>query len=224
MAKQSEADLARVVVSYFQGKPDAQVYQEVLGPNGRVADIVVVSGKYRHIVETKTSFNFDVLEQAYQWRKYAHWVSVAVPRGKHARRPFQEKLCAHLGIGVLYVSTNEFLYEASPPSLLRRVLPMPLRDEQKTGSYAQAGSAGGGHWTPFRGTTDNLRAAVARSPGQPLGQYLKEIDHHYTSLSSARSSLTKWIAAGSVQGLKIQDGKVYPACLNPTCCSQQREK
>src|SRR6185295_4535729 len=75
--KPTEADLARYIVGYFQNL-QWEVYQEVqLSTQGSRADIVVTQGKLVGICECKQSLGLPVLEQAYEWKPYAHFVWVA---------------------------------------------------------------------------------------------------------------------------------------------------
>ena len=81
----TEAELAAHVVRFMEDEL-YECYFEVEGPGGR-ADIIGASGPVRHVVEAKLNFNFAVVEQALAWRRYAHFVSVAVrkPRDYSAK-------------------------------------------------------------------------------------------------------------------------------------------
>ena len=208
MAKMSEQDVARVLVEHLK-KTHEKVHQEVMSyHSGPVADVVAVAGRTRWVIETKTSLNFDVFEQAVFWLRYAHRVSVCVPASRR-NRDIAEKVCAKFGIGVLTVSQWGGVQEVLAPEFRRKVMSMDyLRDEQATGEYADAGSAAGGHWTPFRATCNALVKAVQQAPGLTVKDYLPRITHHYATAASARASLMKWIAAGKVDGLRLQDGKL----------------
>lgn len=210
MSKLSEQDIARTVVDFLK-KSNHKVYQEVRSyERGPVADIVAVTGPVHWVIETKTSLNFDVFEQAVFWLRRAHRVSICVPRSRR-NRDFASEVCSRFGIGVLTVSPWGVREDLAPEFRRRVGLPIELREAQASGEYAAAGSAAGGHWTPFRETCINLSRAVALDPGKPLSEYLKHIQHHYANTSSARSSLMKWIDMKKVDGVRLKDGVLVVA-------------
>lgn len=211
--KWSEEDLAKSLVGHLQSA-GLTIYQEVTGPQGRRADIVAVDGKVRHVIETKTSFNFDVLQQAEHWLRFSHRVSICIPRSREWNKvQFSHRMARMLGIGIITINGRPgalHITEEEKPVFRRKVAHMDLLDEQKSGAYAGAGSARGGHYTPFRATTERLVAAVRQQPGAPTRDYLVRIQHHYASIESARGSLNHWIARGKIPGIFIQDGKLFP--------------
>jgi len=183
------------------------VYCEVLY-RGSVADIVAVKNGKILIVECKLSFGLTVMEQADHWRRLgcAHLVSVAVPSASS----FGLLICNWLGLGVMTVSGdgNE-VYERNPPRFIRQANPerllKALKPEQKV---AEAGSAGGGYWTPFKETVRNLERFVKANPGCTLKEAMDGIKHHYRTSSSARINMLHWIEAGKVPGVVVKrDGK-----------------
>jgi hypothetical protein len=219
----SEQDLARHVVTWLQDY-GWEVYQEVQPSwGGPIADIVAVQGPLLWVVECKTSFGIAVMEQAYHWEHYAHLTSVATPPAKANRRWasrwFRERvLFGATGIGHLvvhpsmsYLKGGESpVEEAFKPRLRRRIsrqLRESLVSQQKT--EVEAGSANGGHWTPFRQTCRHLRDFVATHPGCSIKDAVGAIDHHYNTPASARSSLRVWIEKGRVTGVRSErDGRL----------------
>lgn len=218
----SEADLAAAVVAYLEAL-QWTIYQEVEGFSG-IADIVGVQDDKIIVVETKKSLTFDVIAQAMRWKPYAHQVSVAVPKtkGVSGGRQLAFRVCAEHEIGVLEVTKwsggETHINEERPAPTRKKIIPtglkMKLREEHKT--YAKAGSANGGHWTPFKSTCEALRREVESGrPGRTLIEVVKELDHHYASPSSARNHLGHWIEKGKVAGVRLEkkDGKtlIFPA-------------
>lgn len=205
-AFKAESDLAKVVVEYLR-EQGWEVYQEVKLKGSGVADIVAVQGQIVWVIESKMSLGFAVLEQAWKWQRYAHYVSVAVPvgYGKVKGRQLANQMMRSLGIGHLEVSPG-WVRVYAPPSLNRRAAAKALRDSlnEKHKTYAQAGNADGRHWSPFKQTCDDIRVAVATSPGITMKDLLERITTHYRSLATARSSIVFWARHGKIKGVEVR--------------------
>ncbi len=190
----SESDVAKAVIEDLKAWK-WEVYQEV-NYYGRVADIVAVRGHIQWAIETKTSFGLKVMEQAFRWKGICHYASIAVPKVKNT---FGQFLCRQHGIGVITLLTEAgkpwgcggSAMEIIKPGLSRRIVGLELNEKQKY--LCEAGSAKGGHWTPFKETCDNLVKAVKRSEGMEFSHLIERIDHHYASYHSARSCLKGFI-------------------------------
>lgn len=222
----SEADMAAVVVQHL-ATGGWDVYQEVsTGYGGAVADIVAVRGHVVAVVECKKSLNLDVIAQAWRWRRrsLAHVVWVAVPAPKRGRSgqtaEFAEHLLTQFGIGLMHVTEYAGVRERGSAAFHRKLtfdgkgMRHYLVEQQKT--YAKAGSARGGHWTPFKQTCDDLRRAIEARPGITMKEAVDEIDHHYSRDSVARACLTSLIKANIIDGVDLRyDGKVPRLYLKP---------
>lgn len=223
----TEAALAAGVVLYLQEMGWA-VYQEVTGVGtGRRADIVATQGPLVWVVEAKLRFNLEVVAQAWDWRPWAHYLSVAVPfqyRETSGTR-LLKTIAEERGVGVMYVRPGHALPQwtslpreerdwiARPtadaergPRLFRRApraaeLRAVLCDEQKT--IGTAGSNRGGYWTPWKRTVQAVRGYVQNHPGCTTRELVDAIAHHYTSDSSARSTLPRWGGAGMIDGVRV---------------------
>lgn len=210
MSKQkfTESDLIKNLIPCLQDW-GWDIYQEVEGPGGRV-DIVAARGRIQWAIEAKLSFGLPVIEQAHNWRTRCHYSSVAIPSGAGTGN-FARGICQHHGIGILRVQMWDVgcVTEAAKPRLNRRPLPLKLYEEQKT--FCDAGSNRGGHWTPFKRTCRNLVDAVTKEPGMEFKSLIKVLDHHYSSLSSARSCLLKFITTGVIPELRTEaiGGKLW---------------
>jgi hypothetical protein len=210
-----ETDLARVVVRHLRALR-WEIYPEVQ-PKGFkcCADIVAVQGPVVWVVETKLSFGLSVIEQAHDWRKYAHFVSVAVPWSERTR--MAEIICRRLGIGVLRVAPGENIDERCLPAFNRKALAARLTDglTEKHKTYAAPGNAEGRRYTPFRRTCEAVASAVAERPGLLLAELLDRVKTHYLNRASARTCLPRWIRDGIVPGVRLErDGRalrLYPA-------------
>lgn len=211
----SESELAKPVVTYLR-EDGWDVWQEVqLTTYSSVADIVAHRSPVYWIIECKLRFGLEVVDQARGWRKYAHYVSVAVPYVRdRAGSGTLDFVCSHFGIGLLeVVKRGEYdtgyqvsKHRAKTPALMRRPPLLPtlrdgLRDEQKY--WAAAGNSFGRRFTPFAGTCYGLAQVVASNPGIEFSEALTKIKHHYASDQSARSSLLKWVEAGRVKDVRL---------------------
>lgn len=193
----SEIELARKVVEYLH-REQWEVYQEVKGSYGR-CDIYAVRGPVSWAIECKTTCSLKVIEQAVYWQGYANYTSIAVPSSKSSHI-----ICRRLGIGVLTVQGGDFyaVQEYQPSEYRRHIMRPHLCEEQK--NYAEAGNADSRFYSPFRGTCDRLRDFVASNPGALFADALRGIQHHYNSDSGARASLSQWIQAGKVPGVRME--------------------
>lgn len=217
----SEQDVAAIVVAWLEHM-GADVYQEVT-VRGGVADIVARIGAETWIVEVKTSLSLALLTQAYERRRLCHRVYVAAPYTRNIRDVGE--LAKAIGIGLLVIYTGDFGWESSrydygqpkveqlvdscrwnrrPVELTSRLVP-----EHKT--HAKAGALGaGGRWTPWRNTCEQLARVVRNAPGISLKDAIADIRHHYASNAGARASLRRWIDEGKVEGVRRENGRLYP--------------
>lgn len=207
-AKPTEQDLAKVLISDLS-EWGWEIYQEVQGPGGR-CDIVAVRGKMQWAIECKLTFGFSVIEQAYNWKRYnrGHYVSIAVPyRSLPGTSQLAYDLLKRAGIGLLGVrcfgSKEEGeTSESLSPRLNRHAKGFTLYEEQKT--FCEAGGNQGGHWTPFKSTVRALVNAVRKKPGIEFNDLIKTLDHHYSSLSTAKSCLRKYIGRSVIPELRCE--------------------
>jgi hypothetical protein len=217
---ESEEAMAAHVVDWLT-KDDWDVYQEVqIHRYGPRADIVAVRSGIIWIIESKLSFGFGVLGQAFNWRLRAHFISVAVPFSKS--QDYGYSVARSEGIGVIWLKKNVdwvAIHEEVRPALNRKRLMIretltALNPQQKTA--AKAGSRGG-YYTPFRETCRKVLDTVTATPGITMKELLGKIETHYSSVSTARSTLAKRIEENLVPGVKvIREGRLirlYPVGL-----------
>lgn len=188
------------------------VYQEV-SAYGSVADIVAVQNKLVWVVECKTSLSLSLIAQAVEWRKRAHFITVAIPKSKtnfSKTRRFALETLKSYGIGVLMVKIGDIDCHTIKPNIFRKArtnhLISCLSEKQKV--FAPAGSCGGGYWTPYKETCKRIVRAVKRNPGIILKDLIDGIDHHYANDKSAKASIRYWIQTGKIKGVRCEkDGK-----------------
>ena len=219
MEKLSEIELAKPVVLYLK-EHGWDVYQEVL-IYGKIADIVATFGKLTWIIECKTSLSLKLLEQAYNWRGKANFISIAIPplNSHPGGDCFVKDILVKNKIGLLSVSKyQEDVFEYIHPQLNRKVINIQkfIKPEHKT--WAEAGSQHG-YYTPFQRTKQNIEYEIKKhSNGILFKDFIKLTEHHYTSEATARSCLQKWIESGIIKGAKIvnQGNKlfIYPIIID----------
>jgi len=226
MKFESEADLAATVQRLVSGT-GWDAYAEVqVGQGEQRADIVLQSGRRIMIVETKLSLSVDVISQAYRWLDKAHYVVIAVPAPKNhssERIAFIVDCLRQQGIGLWWITPGELInrgedrvldtsrltvlvkerlhrWADSNAQKLRQI----LVDEMRT---ATAGAKiGGVASTPFKRTCLTLYKYVEKHPGITFLSGMENIQHHYSSLASARSSIELIVKTA---GLEIRDGLLY---------------
>lgn len=213
MRSASESEYAAVVVRWLEAH-GADVYAEVEVPGG-IADIVSVRGPELTIVETKTSWSLSLVAQALDRRRHAHRVYIAAPSSKSNHDVRQ--LCAELGVGMLKVSLGspgstwdlprvDEVVESRRWNRRPVALRGKLRPEHKTA--APAGHAGGGRWTPFRDTCQQIVEIVRAEPGISIKELVDRTRGHYATAASARSAIANWVQVGRIPGVRADhDGR-----------------
>jgi hypothetical protein len=209
----SEKDLAKRVIDWLV-EQHWDVYQEVqFARSSGIADIVAVRAGLLWIIECKTSLTFTVLDQAWRWN--AHLRSIAVPaqaRDSGSRSMAYRIAEKYLKVGIIEVGkyTNEV---CSPPIMreyhryAKRMI-SELCEEHKT--RLAAGSNGGGYYTPYRRTMDEVRRFIVYNPGCTLKQIMTSIKHHYASDASARSCIRTALSEWERNWCEVKmDGKEY---------------
>lgn len=206
-----ETELAAKVVDWLR-EQHWEVYQEVQPRHsGRTADIVAVNGHLLWVIEAKNSLSLALLDQAFRWKGYANYVSIATPRPKrHTKGEDAARLFVrHFGIGRLSIRrrSGDNVDQVVAPQLCRNRLDTLmdcLTEQHKT--YAQAGNAEGRRWTPFRNTCMELQRVVQGQPGIHLKAAMDKINHHYNSDSTARASISRYLQMNTniVKGVRCE--------------------
>ena len=201
-----ETELAQDIITYFD---KFDLYFEIWD-----VDIIAKSGNIITGVETKTTLNFKVIEQAFRNKSYCHYSYIAVPFAKN--RSFQYQICKDYGIGILEATYSEFngklcdIRERVKPKLNRMAVTknLPLTDESKKSIPGASGKAGT-TITAFKITVQNMEYYIARHPGCTFKELFNNIDHHYSSFSSARGSIYEWMRRGIIDTIYSSNGKLY---------------
>ena len=200
MTRASEQSLARALVAHLTSQ-GWTCHEEVEAGPGR-CDVVAVreveGARVVWAIECKTSFGLAVIAQAARWFGAANVASVCVFRGAAECNGLGERLCAHEGIGVLYVSADmerRVIEHVAPTHrvITRTTLTRRL-DAAQVGQDLAGGN--GGHHTRFRATCQRLTAYVEAHPGVPLLAAVKAIEHHYSSDGAAADALKRRLLPG----------------------------
>lgn len=226
----AESDLAPAATQYLRDL-GCDVYHEVVF-FGKRADLVGLRRSREgativHVVELKTSLGFAVFDQAIDWHGLAHFVAVGAPQGKMygAGRTCRD-LADRWGIGVLRLSQSKYepynqecaprLHRCVRPEYVERWVAACVPQIAADQATVTAGSKGGGYWTPFRATLNEIERYLQDSqhPERRDGVLLKVlvdgIRHHYANSQSARGALAKWLDRGQLPGVEtfVRAGKL----------------
>lgn len=183
---------------------DTYAEVEVRGLSGR-PDIVGRRGPLVLIGECKTSASLSVIGQVLANEGLANYRYVFTPWARD-NGTFR-LLCRRFGVGFVMAGAEQ-CREVEAPRFLRRAdtsWTTRLCDEHKT--IAEAGSARGGYWTPFRATCKAVLAYVLRHQGASTREVVDAVSHHYASSSTARSALLIWAKAGKIPCVRVDYGE-----------------
>jgi len=193
---ESEADLAKVVISWLEAH-GWDVFQEVQPDAcGPIADIVGVQSGISWVIETKRAFGKKLLSQAATWQLAAHHVSVAVPWPRRAlTKAYMDRLkkFEETGVGVLQVHPRGTVSETLAPQVLgdpaKKTLAAVLSKAHK--QFAQAGHTGSKQLTPCQATMALVRRILVKNGRMSMNALMDEIDgrHHCASENSAKARI-----------------------------------
>lgn len=193
-----ETELAELVIAYLS---DWDIYKEV--PCAGIIDIIAVKKPVVIAVECKMTFGIDVIYQAEKNKRYAHYSYVAVPKESHS---MAKRICGDYGIGILAMNrqyNSATMMEVLAPRINRRIKAPVLKEWMKE---SVAGSQSD-RMTAFKNTVRNLLQAVQRNGGSmSVDVCLKTLDHHYGSLSSAKTCIMARIRDGVITGITYEKG------------------
>jgi hypothetical protein len=210
-----EAEICLLMESYLRDLK-WQTYKEVTVPTG-IIDIVGKQGAVLWGVEAKMSAGMALLEQATSRLKYCHRVSVVVPC---PTSNFFQKICRREGIGIFTARhTKRFcpesrdfvpygvIEETTPAAFRRKVIPIKLHDSMMS---TTAGLPSPERVTPFTLTCNQIREVLQGKPeGLRLKDLIDNIQHHYRTSSTAKSSLAQWMRNGTIKGVRYENGRAY---------------
>lgn len=199
----TEVELAQKFIDYFNDD-GYEVYKEV--PSNGIIDIVAKSGNITVAIEVKVRLSFEVIEQAYRHLGYTTYVYVAVP---HTKGSFAHHICSQLGIGVLEYNPNQY-YGVTPitqivkPKIFRKSKFLKLKLEEWM-KQSVAGSQND-RQTAFKNTISEMVKYIKRHPGCTLTDCLKNVDFHWSNITSAKGCVYQWIQKGIIKEFRLEKG------------------
>lgn len=177
--------------------PEAQF--RTRGPR---ADIVAYKNPLLWVIETKSSMNLQVLEQAMRWRDSgALLVSIGIPKPKRKssqkfvwHSQMVDRICRQEGFGLIFVcSKTHFVKEVISPRLYRfnyeRSRYLITNLDHKMQSQTPGSSAAGGYSTPHQRTLQYALAYLREHSPCSISTLLDNIKTHFHVRSKARKYL-----------------------------------
>lgn len=194
--KISEQELAQHFINHFEG---FEIFKEV--PASGIIDFVARLGNITTAVEVKTTFSFDVIEQAYSNLQRANLSYVAIPCTK--TKSFAYQICKQYGIGVLVLDKFNRVNEAVKPKFNRVKYKLKLQDWQKENTAGVKS----GRITPFSNTVTCIHQYLVRNRGKALMKdVLRNVETHYSTNSSANKCIQDMIKAGVIKDFYFDKG------------------
>ncbi len=205
----SEVEVARPVIAWLESEGWV-VYQEV-SHEGRVADIVGTRGPDTWIVEVKKHRSAALIDQAKKWRGEANSIWVAALKPQREPSEWWDIDLLLYGLGEFTVDEHGTVDLRRSPTRVR-LTDLGIRsalNEAQT-HFAEAGNAKSERWSPFQALARALHRVVDTYPGVKLSSFVETGDHHYSSDEIAVHCLKQSIQQGTIKGLVVRSGKVYP--------------
>lgn len=217
--KLKETDLFQPVKEFMEDI-GYDVYSEVdpfaLGYScytGR-ADIVGLHDNIVTVVELKNSLGLSVIEQAYKWKKHAHYVYVAVPVPKRGFNMFALKILKQEGIGLIEIS-NVFgnLYASKSnhviPRLNRKALVKWKEGIVPEHKNLDGGHSGGGYVTRYSQMINKVKKYLKmQNKWLSIEQILEKCWTYYAQPKQSLSHALRKIEHDWCECKEI-DGKLY---------------
>jgi hypothetical protein len=204
-----ENELAQSFIEWYG---DADMYFEV--PCYGVIDLVIKQDPVCIAIEFKMSLNFKVIDQAYNNKRYFHYSYIAVPKPKDSG--FAEMICKKLGIGIFFYNKfYENAYGRKKLYLWRENIPAKLNRKGRYGKdklkdYMKQSVPGSQNdrVTAFQNTVQEITNRLRNSPQKSSHwkDVLNDVEHHYGTISTAKSSLRQWCNSGIIKDFTIDKG------------------
>lgn len=209
-----ETELASKFITFLSGSYD--VYSEV--PCSGIIDIVGVRSPIIISIECKMCLSFDVIEQAVKNTRYSHYAYVGVPAPKR-HFGFSSRVCEQYGVGILTYSEKAnwgvmkikrnderpiYIGEHVPARLNRNIVKPRLFEWMKK---SVAGSQND-RMTAFKNTVEEIEAYLIKKGGKAsIKQTFKDVIHHYSNFTSAKSSITSMCREGVIKNFTYDNGE-----------------
>jgi len=201
--KFTEAQLATHFINTYLS--DFDVYKEV--PCAGIVDIFAVKRNIYTSFEAKTSFSFDVIEQAVKNKSYSHYSYVLIPHTK--KKSFAYEICREYGIGIITVFCMNDGRMGNPIEYLKPRLNRNIR-KPKLADWMKLNIAGvqSGRITTFSNTVSEITAFLKRQRNQRaiVKDVFTGVSHHYGSLTSATTCIMNMCRKGVIKDFYFEKG------------------
>lgn len=196
-----ETEIAKQVCDWLISQ-DWDVYQEIQCRCG-IIDIVAINEPISWAIEVKTSLSLQLLNQIIKRRQIANFISIAVPnkceKTIQKNHDLMSLMQRQYGLGVITVGS--LVYEHTPAQLCRVNTILNIRNDLKPQHkyWCEAGTNQGGYFTEFALTKQRLIRYVTNNEGCTLKEAIEQIDTHYSSKTTAKSCISKYIRSGVIK-------------------------
>jgi len=215
----TEKEIAGYVVQWLKYQ-HWDVWQEIRFNRGsNIHDIVAVRNNLLWVIEVKQALSLTVMAQAYKSISHFKSIAVPKGNKRHYNKGanFAERVCKAYGIGVILVDPkymkeyikhkreNDTFHQYGywekmivkqhlPPSLDRnghRFMKSNIDQlKQMPKNFCKAGTNGGGYWTPYKQTVNEVKHFLEKHPGATIREIVDGLkEHHYASDKSAYANL-----------------------------------
>lgn len=209
VGKIKESDLCKPLAAFMEKSyKGCELYYEVKTIRDRKVDCVCKTADGETIaIEMKLHANLTVLYQAFNNLECCNYSMILIPAGclRDFSRSFIKTLCIKLGIGLLLINRyNEIKQETCAvkndnPANAGYV---KLFEQQKNFIGGEASSA---CWSEYSQTIYEITNWLKEHKNGNLTDILKQINHHYSSVSNGKQAIMRYIKRGILKQFEIED-------------------
>lgn len=209
VGKIKESDLCKPLAAFMEKSyKGCELYYEVKTIRDRKVDCVCKTADGDTIaIEMKLHANLTVLYQAFNNLECCNYSMILIPAGclRDFSRSFIKTLCLKLGIGLLLINRyNEIKQETCAvkndnPANAQYV---KLFEQQKNFIGGEASSA---CWSEYSQTIYEITNWLKEHKSGNLTDILKQIKHHYSSVSNGKQAIMRYIKRGILKQFEIED-------------------
>lgn len=209
VGKIKESDLCKPLAAFMEKSyKGCELYYEVKTIRDRKVDCVCKTADGETIaIEMKLHANLTVLYQAFNNLECCNYSMILILAGclRDFSRSFLKTLCIKLGIGLLLINRyNEIKQETCAvkndnPANAGYV---KLFEQQKNFIGGEASSA---CWSEYSQTIYEITNWLKEHKSGNLTNILKQINHHYSSVSNGKQAIMRYIKRGILKQFEIED-------------------
>lgn len=202
-----ESDLCSPLASHLSSvQVGCKLYYEVKTVYDRKADVVCKreNGDLESI-ELKLHANLTIIYQAYNNKECFNYSSVLIPKNclRSFSIDFLRQLCLSLGIGLYLIDVHgRIKLEVCPQKVDHPKYSKYVKLFERQKEYV-GGEASSKCWSEYSQTVYEIEQWLKQHKSGNLTTILKEINHHYSSVSSGKQTLLRYIRRGILRQFKI---------------------